>query len=1047
MDGDVWVTAGRLVGAAALALGLTASGCDDGSGGEPGQQAMDRGAVDQALPDARGMDAAPLDAGDAMAPVDAAPDFGPDRTGEPVAIDLAPYLEPLPDAMGIAQVYQSTRADQLVGGPAATGAIGDWILENDQVRFVVEDGRRVIGPCPYGGTIIDGDVKRDGPGGDVIGESCLFVQLGQTFAPDRFEIVSDGTDGGAAVLAVTGHLELLDFINLNGLLAGLGGGLLSLGFDTETLLPLTITEYFVLRPGDRGVRVVTALRNDSRAAVHTPIGHMIDSGGAVDFFNPAGPFGGFGYRGLSPEAIQAEALVMLGFVGAEGSYAYVPDADPGLDFDLPRGGSYVSVSGVAVSLLRNDSVLPTLLARPESHANLGGILHLEPGASAQYARWMLVAGPNPGDLLDAAWAAHGLATGTISGTAAPGVTVTVIDEKGRTVGIERADAAGRFAIDAPPGTVRLRGWAPDRLAVEVSDLVLAAGARVEQDLAMGPASALVVQVTRPDGSPTPAKVTVLCEGDCPSPPTDNDRDVRIDGPLGGAAAVAFLGMDGQARIPVPPGQYRVSAARGITWSVWPADTITTGGMLVEVAPGAEVPIEAEIAAVIDQRGALSADFHVHGINSPDAPVAIPDRVDSFLAEGVDVLVGTDHDFVTDYAPAIEAAGAQAELASIVGLELTTFSYGHYNGFPVQRDPASTDGGAFDWAGGTAGNKTPAEIFDWYASQPGEQVIQVNHPGGGYFNAVGARPLAGISLTDPVDFRLPPAEADPVTGDTGLWDEGFTAFEIFNGLGRGGFWSIGKWWFQMLGRGFTPTATAVSDTHKTIASQAGTPRSFVFSDQTIADFSPEGLAVAANAGRLVGSGGPFFEVWVRQGEARAGLGEILDAEPGMALVEVTIQTPDWMRITGVDVFANITEGLDEDASRPNEDPLPATASAVVDWESADRVEVAPGHFRREQTVSVPLDVAVDTWIVVVVHGDGEDGAGMFPVIHRRNTRPFGFSNPVYVDVDGGGFDNPPLREQAKAARTRSHRVRRPPARHITPRDLPTLLEWVGHDHAH
>jgi hypothetical protein len=940
----------------------------------------------------------------------------------------------------MARVFESTEADQLVGGPAATGLVGDWVMENDQARFIIEADRRAIGPCPYGGTLIDADVRRPA-GQDVVGESCLFLQLGQTLKPDRFEVISDGSDGGAAILAVTGHLELLDFINLNGLLNSFGVPL-RVGFETEQLLPLTVTEYFILRPGDTGVRVVTALRNDGREAVHTPIGHMIDSGGVVDFFNPAGPFGGFGYRGLGPDALSAEPLVMLGFVGDDASYAYVPDPDESLSFDLPRAGSYVSVAGVAVSLLNNDNVLPTLISPAGSHANLGGILHLDPGAQTVRARWMLVGGSNPSGMLTEAWRVLGQPTGTIRGTVPDGVIVSAVDAEGRTVGQARSGEGG-YRLDVPPGAVKLRAYAPDRLPVELDGVQVTAGESVTRDIEMGPASALVVQVNRPDGSPTPAKITVLCEGECVNAPTANDEDVTIDGPLGGSAAVVFLGMDGAGRIPLSPGQYRVSVSRGITWSTWPADAVDTGGMLVDVAPGAEVAIDAEIAGVVDTAGALSADFHVHAINSPDAPVSQADRVRTFLAEGVDVLVATDHDFITDYAPDIEAAGAQSELASIVGVELTTFSYGHYNGFPVARDATKSDGGAYDWAGGQAGNQTPAQIFDWFESNPGEQVIQVNHPGGGYFGSVGARPLAGISTTDPTLFRLPAVEPDPVTGDTGLWDDGFTAFEVFNGLGRGGFWSVAKWWFQMLGRGFTPTATAVSDTHKTISTQAGTPRSFVFSDQSIADFDPSALAQASNAGKLIGSGGPFFTVQVRQGEATAGLGETLAGAPGQVQVQVAIQTPEWMDISGVSVFANITEGLDLDADRPNSDALPPTVSTPVDWANAERIEVAPGHARRQMMMELSLDVDADAWIVVVVHGD--DGRSMFPVIHSRGARPFAFSNPVYVDVDGNGFDHPPLAMQTKGLR---HPIRlRPPPRPIEIRDVPDLLEWLAHEHGH
>ena len=48
------------------------------------------------------------------------------------------------------------------------------------------------------------------------------------------------------------------------------------------------------------------------------------------------------------------------------------------------------------------------------------------------------------------------------------------------------------------------------------------------------------------------------------------------------------------------------------------------------------------------RGALSGDFHVHGAASYDSSIPDQDRVFSFLAAGVDVIVATDHDVVTSY---------------------------------------------------------------------------------------------------------------------------------------------------------------------------------------------------------------------------------------------------------------------------------------------------------------------------------------------------------------------------------------------------------------
>ncbi|MCA9526357.1 MAG: CehA/McbA family metallohydrolase, partial [Myxococcales bacterium] len=971
--------------------------------------------------------------------------------GTPVDVDLAPYLDPVPGAEGAARVFVAAAEADLIGGPAAMGRIGDHVIENERVRFVVEAPERVIGPCPYGGNLIDADVRRPAgePGQDALGEICLFVNLAQTVAPDRYDILRDGSDGGAAVLAVTGHLELLDFVNVPGLLAGLGGGALSLGWDTETLQPLTVTTFYILRPGDQGVRVITALRNDGSEAVHNPIGHLIDSGGTVDFFNPFGPFGGFGYRGLSPEALSADPLVMLAFQSPESGHAYVPRPDPALNFAAPLGGSYVSVSGVAVSLLGNNNVLPTLLARPGVQANLPGILHVQPGATATYEHWYLAGGRDPAVMLGAAWRLLGAELGRVSGTLTgpdgpAAMHVTALDAEGHALIQARSGADGRYAMDVPAGTVRLRAWSPDRAPVEQVGVDIAAGGDATVDFAVGPASAIRVHIRRADGSPTPGKITVSCDGDCPNFPTAGDRDVTLDGPLGNTAASVFTGVDGEALIPLAPGTYKVAVTRGITWSVWPADAVTTGGEAIEVVAGAVNELDAEIEAVVDTAGALSADFHVHAINSPDSPVPNDERVRTFLGEGVDILVSTDHDFITDFAPTIQALGAGAWLGSMVGLELTTFDYGHYNGFPLVPD-GSRNGGAYDWAGGPGPGKTPAEIFQWFRTvQPGDVVAQVNHPDGGFFSAVAADVLRGTSATDPTLFRLPATEPDPVTGDTGLWDEGFTAFEIYNGLSRGGFWTIMGYWLQMVGRGFHPTATAVSDTHKRLSSQAGTPRSFVAlpaGADTIATFDPAAMARAVNAGRLIGTSGPFFRLEVRQGETSAGLGETLAAAPGEVIVRLDIQTPDWMALDTLRLYANVSEGIGIDQRKPDPDPIPATLTVPLDWAAAEREEVAPGHFRRRLVVDTVLPVEADAYVIAVLTGD--DGPGMFPVIHNRGARPLGYSNPVFIDVDGGGYDHPPLADLARSQPKRA-RPAAGPKRLATEDDLRTLLEHIHLD---
>src|SRR2546423_105987 len=77
-----------------------------------------------------------------------------------------------------------------VPGPASQGLVGDYFMRNDKVRLVVQAPNRAIGPCPFGGNVIDAD-RTASPAGDQLGEVSAFLQLGRTFAFDRAEIVRE----------------------------------------------------------------------------------------------------------------------------------------------------------------------------------------------------------------------------------------------------------------------------------------------------------------------------------------------------------------------------------------------------------------------------------------------------------------------------------------------------------------------------------------------------------------------------------------------------------------------------------------------------------------------------------------------------------------------------------------------------------------------------------------------------------------------------------------------------------------------------------------
>ncbi len=1045
----------------AFALGALVLGCHEGGEEAATPDAMVGPALDMTPVGDRALP--PPDAGPmADAAPDAAPDLGPrPAPGTRVEVDLTEALALRPDAPGAgpARAFVSLTADDLVDGPTPLSRVGDYVLENARVRFVVEAADRAIGPCPYGGNVIDADIRRpDGePGGDNVGEICLLMNLGQTLLPETYEILADGADGGAAVLAVTGSATLLDFINLRGLVATfLGDQGLSIGYDIDRDLPLTITAYYVLRPGDTGVRVITALRNDGDETLHLPVGHLVDSGGAVEVLNPLSPTGGFGNGGFGADALGGVPLTWVAFGGANGGHAYVPLPDPDIDDDYPSSGRYLWVAGVVASLVGADALLPVLLALPNQIPNLPGLMHLEPRDVQHLTHWHFVGDGSPHTVVDPAWEALGVETGVVQGEirvdgqpdAAAGIRLSAIDGEGRAV--NQVGDAARYAMRVPPGEYTLRPWKRGYVPLgPLPTVTVAAGETTEAPpIDVQSPGRLAVAIRRPDGSATPGRVFVQCVDGCPQFPDATQRDVDTNGPLDGIPALEFTGVDGLADIALAPGRYRVVVSRGPGWSVWPPDAVPDGGREVEIVAGEAVALDAEIAPVIDRGGWLSGDFHVHGINSPDAPITLEDRVRSFLGEGVDVLVSTDHDSITDYRPTIAGLGAEDELIGVVGIELTTFDYGHYNSFPLVVDPESRNGGAVDWAGGTGPGLTPDEIFRALEDHsPGERVIQINHPDRGGIGALDVDLLRGFSRTPAELFRLPPTEPDPVTGDTGLWSERFTALEIMNGNGSGSFNGRMRWWLTLVGRGFTPTATAVSDTHRTITTQSGSPRSYVdvgAGADTPEAFDGPRFTAAVNAGRLFGSNGPFVDFSLRAGEATAGLGDTLRSEPGAPVeVRVDVQTPAWMAVDRLELFVNITDALLPDPDPFDETAIPPTHTVpLVEGAPEPVAQGAEAHGRRRFSGTFELRPEVDSYVVGVVRGSDH----MYPVLLSTGVRPMAYTNPIYIDVDGGGYDRFPLADAAAAAPKKARRTRPARRRMITLGEAARLFEWLaeGHD---
>src|SRR6185312_15832489 len=174
-------------------------------------------------------------------------------------------------------------------------------------------------------------------------------------------------------------------------------------------------------------------------------------------------------------------------------------------------------------------------------------------------------------------------------------------------------------------------------------------------------------------------------------------------PHGGAPACnrAFPFNGSLANLALPPGRYFVYATRGPFATLDRAEVDLAAGQTAQVT----LLVESLAAALLPQ-GVISGDFHVHGGASFDSAIPDQDRVVSFLASGVDMIVATDHNVVTTYQATLENLGATHALAVISGVEQTPNipwfyvpghefprTLGHFNFWPLAADLMDSRNGA------------------------------------------------------------------------------------------------------------------------------------------------------------------------------------------------------------------------------------------------------------------------------------------------------------------------------------------------------------------
>ncbi len=296
-------------------------------------------------------------------------------------------------AFSAAQAFQVTQTSQLLLGPAADGRIGDYVLKNDKVAFLIGNLNNYHGYMKCGGNVLDAVYSN---GEDEFDEFHTYFGWPKQAIYEKIQILSDGSNGGPAVLKLTGH--------------------------HSDIPGIAITTNYTLYPGKNYLVVSTTLANNSGK----DISKMIL--GDAAYFGYAKPFTfGLGYK---------VNRIDTHFIGAQGdniAYGFTT-------LQLDNSGK---MRKVHISYIFVDPEIMTV--------------SLKNGEKVTYQRLFFV-GKDVSSLLNTVFSlrkeAYSVVKGkafNYNGGALKNVKVNIYDEKGTLYTVSYTDENGNYSFPALPG--------------------------------------------------------------------------------------------------------------------------------------------------------------------------------------------------------------------------------------------------------------------------------------------------------------------------------------------------------------------------------------------------------------------------------------------------------------------------------------------------------------------------------------------------------------------------------------------------------------------
>ncbi len=522
-------------------------------------------------------------------------------------------------------------------------------------------------------------------------------------------------------------------------------------------------------------------------------------------------------------------------------------------------------------------------------------------------------------------------------------------------------------VPLPPGIYRFQANFFPAIVDELMEVK--PGEKNSCNLENPPLGMVKVRVKNSRGESLPGKVTFMGLAPTGSPYFQPDNPVETGRSWERFKNSCFPGREG-LEVNLPVGTYLVCASHG------PEHTIDLRA--IEVVEEESREIDLIVDHAVDTQGLIALDPHMHTLRS-DGYVSISERIKAAVAEGLEAIVATDHNTVTDYSEVLKKLELGDELAVIFGSEVTVADVMHYNTYPMAFRPGEQGNGAILAAADEA-----SPLFLASRKKNPAAVLEVNHPRAGdlgYFNNL---------------------YLDPESAATALsaFNLNFDLLEVLNGPY---FYSSNaaaiEDWFHLLNRGYYFPIVGASDAHGIDKDETGSSRTYVFYDGEKGNRLDSGaITQALKKGRAFVTNGPIVEFKVN---GRYSSGDLVPASDGKVDIRVDIQSAPWVDVDELRLILN--------GERKYIFPVPNQTTSGVTFEK-----------------EISLTLNRDTYICVEVLGKKT----LFPVLQepsssgflKNGTLPYALTNPVFVDVDGNAKFDPlfnrkirPVEQPGKAAK--------------------------------